>query len=153
MLTGSVLQTTPKRETTLGCENCAMMAASWRNFTLSSSDDPSFRSFSATGMLMTPFFHKPCSTEPNCPDPRCLCTLRINSHNPLDDQIVPCKNPLLNETDWDIFDTAGLYLSIEFILPRAWFKVLLHVAMVYVFLLVLCSSTHVHVRIVKAGCG
>ena len=81
MLTGSVLQTTPKRETTLGCENWAMMAASWRNFTLSSSDDPSFRSFSATGMLMTPFFHKPCSTEPNCPDPRCLCTLRINSHN------------------------------------------------------------------------
>ena len=146
MLTGSVLLTTPYKETTLGCVNCAMMAASWRNFTLSVLDDPSLRIFSATGMLLAPFFHKPCSTEPNCPDPRCPCTLRTNSHNSSISYSFPIKlnqESLLNEDEWDIFDTTGFYLGIEFILPCGRFEILLHIA-IYVLFFVLISSTDKH---------
>ena len=47
-LTDSVFDTTPYRETTFGCVNCAMMAASWRSFTLLISLAPSMRRFTAT---------------------------------------------------------------------------------------------------------
>ena len=77
-LTDSVLLTTPYKETTLGCVNCAMMAASWRNFTLSVSVAPSLRSFSATGMSLVLFLHTPCSTKPNFPEPSRLFILIVS---------------------------------------------------------------------------
>lgn len=68
---------------TLGCLNWAMMAASWRNLTLSSELAPDFRVLMAT---CTEFpgdgVHVPWSTVPNCPEPRFFPTLlNINLSN------------------------------------------------------------------------
>ena len=69
ILTGSLSLITPCSVTMLGCLNCAIMAASWRNLTLSTSLDPSLRVFNATSKSSF-FFHSPLSTLPNWPDPR-----------------------------------------------------------------------------------
>ena len=70
-LTGSPSVTTPYIVTTLWCLNCPMMAASWRNLTLSSSPDPSLRVFTATSTSPppSPLPNTPLYTVPNCPDP------------------------------------------------------------------------------------
>ena len=69
-LTKSLFVTTPNSLMTLGWENCPMMAASWRSFTL-----PTFFSFMTrvfTATSITPFgdFHVPLLTFPNWPDPK-----------------------------------------------------------------------------------
>ena len=43
---------------------------------------------------------------------------------------------LLNVIGWYVFDSIGLYLVIEFILPGGWLEILLHIA-IYVLFFVL----------------
>ena len=63
-------ETMPYRSTTLGCLNCAIIAASCRNLTLSSCSVPELRVLMATsigGALL--FFHTPMLTSPKWPFP------------------------------------------------------------------------------------
>ena len=73
-LTGSEVVMTPAILMMLGCLNCPMIAASCRNFTLSSSVDSPSRDFTATstpGLLLEgEGFHTPRFTVPNWPLPR-----------------------------------------------------------------------------------
>ncbi len=84
-LTGSPTVTTPYSLTTLGCRNWPMMAASWRNLTLSISEAIGCRVLTATSVDSTLVVHTPMLTVPNWPEPRCLiilqcvqCTLYIS---------------------------------------------------------------------------
>ncbi len=75
-LTGSPTVTTPYSLTTLGCRNCPMMAASWRNLTLSISEAIGCRVLTATSIDSTLVVHTPMLTVPNWPEPRCLIILQ-----------------------------------------------------------------------------
>ena len=78
-LTGSEVVMTPAILMMLGCLNCPMMAASCRNFTLSSSVDSPSRDFTATStpelLLEGEGLHTPRFTVPNWPLPRYSCIL------------------------------------------------------------------------------
>ena len=78
-LTGSPTVTTPISLTTLGCQNCPLMAASCKNLTLSCSEEPSFSTFTATSLDPPERSHTPFITVPNCPDPSWSLTLH-NTH-------------------------------------------------------------------------
>ena len=96
VLTGFPRVTTPWRLTTLRCWNWPLMAASCRNLTSSFSPIPSFSVLMATGITPTGDCHRPLSTLPNWPDPKCsvilhvqrkckdlcisVCTKHFNSH-------------------------------------------------------------------------
>ena len=56
-----------------------MVAASWRNFTLFSSDSLVVRCFTATGTVSAPFIKKPNLTEAKSPDPRSRLILEMIS--------------------------------------------------------------------------
>ena len=70
ILTGSPMVTTPCSLTTLGWWNWPIMAASCRNFTLSSSEVLSLSVLIATGTDPVGVVHTPLLTVPNCPDPK-----------------------------------------------------------------------------------
>ena len=76
MLTGSSSVIIPYISTTLGCENCAMMTASCRNFTLSFSEAPGLSVLIATSFEPKGESHTPFSTVPNWPEPRWPTSLR-----------------------------------------------------------------------------
>lgn len=69
-LTGSPLVTTPSSRTTLGCLNCAMIAASCRSLTLSVSRELIGSDLTATSCTPLLFFQMALSTSPNWPAPR-----------------------------------------------------------------------------------
>jgi len=74
-LTGSPRVTTPYRDTTLGWENWPIMAASWRNFTLSPSEVPGHNSFMATSTSPLGHCQNPLLTVPKWPEPKCSMIL------------------------------------------------------------------------------
>ena len=128
------------------------MAASWRNFTLSILDAPFLRNFRATWMFSTPFFHKPCSTEPNCPDPRWPFTLGMKSTKTIHFLCVTTQNEikiasLLNKTGWDISDSTCLQLGIKFILSSCWLKILFHVTINILFFVLSLEHLVMHMAI------
>ena len=74
-LTGLPTVTTPNSFTTLGCLNCPLMAASWRNLTVSASGEPGFSVFNATSIVPIGEYQYPLWTSPNWPDPSAPMTL------------------------------------------------------------------------------
>ena len=76
VLTGSPVVTTPISLTTLGCLNCPLMAASWRNLTFSSSEAPGWSCFTATSMAPIGLSQTPWFTVPNSPDPNTPVSLK-----------------------------------------------------------------------------
>ena len=52
------------------------MAASCKNRTLSLSDEPGFRVFTATSFVVPEMVHRALQTLPNSPDPSALTVLR-----------------------------------------------------------------------------
>ncbi len=76
-LTGSPTVTTPYSLTTLGCRNCPMMAASWRNLTLSAAGASGLSVFTASCRVLLEMDHMPLHTCPNCPDPNCSMMLHV----------------------------------------------------------------------------
>jgi len=79
-LTGFDVVIIPTILITLGCLNCPMMAASCRNFTLSSCVKLPSRDFTATStlglFLYVTGLHSPRFTVPNWPLPRCSWSLQ-----------------------------------------------------------------------------
>ena len=69
-LTASPSITTPCSRTTLGCLNCPIMAASWRNLTLSISDKSTVRLFTATCIDSWWLYQVAFLTFPNWPEPK-----------------------------------------------------------------------------------
>ena len=76
LLTGCPVVTTPINFTTLGCLNWPLMAASWRNLTLSASQLPGLSVFTATSTGPLGEDHTPWETIPNWPEPKCLVMLK-----------------------------------------------------------------------------
>ena len=100
-LTGSPTVTTPMSLTTLGCQNCPLMAASCRNFTVSSSVEPSLSILTATSLELPGRSHVPFITVPNWPEPMNFFSL--------------------NETDyieiWLHIVSVECFTKLEFLLP------------------------------------
>ena len=69
-LTGFPTVTTPNSRMMLGWKNWPMMAASWRNLTISNSELPTLSFFKAASVGPHGASHTPLSTVPNCPAPK-----------------------------------------------------------------------------------
>lgn len=76
-LTGVPTVTTPCKRTMFGCLNCPMMAASWRNLTVSFSDALLLSILTAMSRSPWSVCHTPLATFPNCPEPRCPVILSL----------------------------------------------------------------------------